>query len=374
MRSDELLTVGLEEEYLIVDPVSRAVRPCAESVIASAAKELGEDRVGDELTRFHIEARTTPCATMRQLGNQIREMRAVAAGAAAAHGLAVVSSGSPVLGDIVPPPLTPGARYARNLEIFRGLNDDQGTAGCHVHIGLADRRLAIEVSNRLRPWLPVLVALGANSPFWAGRYTGYASWRTLIWARWPVSGPPPHFESVGHFEELVGRLLAGGAVMDRQGLYWDVRPSVHVPTLEVRTADALMSARDTVLYASLVRALVATALRETERGEPVPNPAPEVVRAAYWRAARDGLRGQALDVRTDRLVPAADLADRLYAYVRPALERSGDREQADVAWEWLRGNGAGAERQRAAHRRRSSLSDVVDCLIGAVADPVDAQA
>ncbi|MER5302539.1 glutamate--cysteine ligase [Streptomyces lasiicapitis] len=365
MRSDGQLTIGVEEEYLVVDPASRAVRSCADAVASVAAKRLGAERVGDEITRFQIEARTRPHAELSQLAEEIREMRQAVFGAAAQQGLAVVSSGSPVLGDVLPLPLTPAPRYARSLEVFRALDDEQCAGACHVHIGLADRALALKVSNHLRPWLPVLVSLTANSPYWAGRDTGYASWRTLSWARWPIAGPPPYFESVAHFDELVGRLHASGAVMDPGGLYWDVRPSAHVPTLEVRVADALTTADETIVYAALVRALVATALHAVRAGDQAPNPSPEVLRAAYWRAARDGLTGQGFDAHSARPLPAEALADLLFAHVRPALERSGDLENVREGWAWLRGNGTGAHRQRRAHDRRTRLEDVVDYLITA---------
>lgn len=366
MRSDGHLTIGVEEEYLVVDPVSRAVRPCADTVASAAAKRLGEERVGDEITRFQVEARTRPHTGLGRLADEIREMRRAVSDAAVRQDLSVVSSGSPVLGDVLPLPVTPGPRYARSVEVFRALDDEQSAGACHVHVGLDDLALALKVSNHLRPWLPVLVSLTANSPFWAGRDTGYASWRTLSWSRWPVAGPPPHFESVTHFEELVGALRASGAVMDQSGLYWDVRPSAHVPTLEVRVADALMTAGETVVYAALVRALVETALRDVAAGERAPDPSREVLRAAYWRAARDGLNGHGFDVRSARLRPAGELADLLYAHVRPALERSGDLEAVRSGWAWLRSSGTGAHRQRAAHRRRARLEDVVDDLIAAV--------
>ncbi|GAA1906546.1 glutamate--cysteine ligase [Streptantibioticus ferralitis] len=361
--------MGVEEEYLVVDPVSRSVRPEADSLIAYAAKEMG-DGVSAEITRFQIEARTDPHTELAGLGAQLRSMRAVVARAAALHGLRVVSSGSPVLGAVTPPPLTEGPRYARSFDRFRALDDEQSICACHVHIGLADRSRALAVSNHLRPWLPVLVALGANSPFWAGRDTGYASWRAVTWARWPVAGPPPFFRSVAHFEEMVGQLSISGAIMDRSALYWDIRPSEHVPTLEVRVADAAMTVGDTLLLAAVIRALVDTALRAVDAGEPAPNPSPEVLRAACWRAARDGLGGQGLDLRTGRLVPAVVSADGLLTHVSAALKRHGDLGLVRASWARLRTHGTGADRQRAAHRRRASLHDVVDCLIASAAEGI----
>ncbi|MEU6825472.1 glutamate--cysteine ligase [Streptomyces atriruber] len=364
MTGERRLSVGVEEEYLVVDPVARTVRPYGERVAAAAAERLGKERVGDEITRLQVEARTEPHTCLGALADDIAAMRGAVADAARRQGLAVVSSGAPVLGEVSPFPLTPGPRYAASMAAFRALDDEQCTAACHVHLGIADRALALKVSNRLRPWLPVLVSLTVNSPYWAGRWTGYASWRTLSWARWPVAGPPPYFESVAHFEELVGRLHTAGAVMDPGGLYWDVRPSSHVPTLEIRVADAQMTAGETVLHAALVRALAQTELRAVRAGEPVVNPAPEVLRAAYWRAARDGLRGHGLDAHAQRLRPAPVLAERLYAHVRAALEDNGDGARVRAAWARLRARGTGAERQRAAHHKDNRLEDTVDALTG----------
>ncbi|MEU5899428.1 MULTISPECIES: glutamate--cysteine ligase [Streptomyces] len=368
MRAEGRMSFGVEEEYLVVDPASREVRPYGAQVAALAARRLGRERVGDEISRFQVEARTSPHTRLADLADDINAMRGAVADAARERGLTVVSSGAPVLGEVRPLPLTRGPRYAESLAAFRALDDEQCAAACHVHVGIADRATALEVSNRLRPWLPVLVSLTANSPYWAGRWTGYASWRTLSWARWPVAGPPPYFDSVAHFDELLGHLHAAGAVMDQGGLYWDVRPSAHVPTLEIRVADAQTTAGETVMYAALVRALALTELRAVHAGEPVVNPAPEVLRAAYWRAARDGLRGHGLDARTRRLEPAPVLAERLYAHVRPALRDNGDDAWFRAAWARLRAHGTGAERQRAAHRGGNRLEDTVDALAGCFRD------
>ncbi|WP_245239394.1 glutamate--cysteine ligase [Streptomyces sp. MZ04] len=358
----ERLTVGLEEEYLLVDPLSRKLGPYSEKVVAAAAPELGE-RVGTELTRYQVEARTEVHTDLSALTEQVRAMRAAVTVAAEQQGVRAISSGTPVLDEPAPPPVVPDPRYTRSVAAFRALDDEQTVCACHIHIGMPDHPAGtLQVSNRLRPWLPVLVALLANSPYWAGRDTGYASWRTMVWARWPVAGPPPYFESPAHFDELVGRCAATGAIMDRSGLYWDIRPSHHVPTLEVRVADAAYAAEDTALLAAVVRALADTALRAAASGEPAPRPEPEMLRAACWRAARDGLTGHAVDPLTGRLVPARTHVRRMLSWIRPALHRHGDLEVVRAGWARLCAEGNGADRQRAVHRRRSNLHDVVDHL------------
>lgn len=369
-RRAPAVTVGVEEEYLLVDPVSRKLSPSADKVVAGACGELG-DRVSTEITRYQVEGRTDPHTDLAALARQLRATRGSIARAAGRLGLHIVSSGTPVLGHPVPPPFTGGPRYAESLAQFRALDHEQSTCACHIHVGVPDLPTALRVSNHVRPWLPALVTLAANSPFWGGQDTGYASWRTLVWGRWPVSGPPPFFESQSHFEDLVGDLIATGTTLDRGGVYWDIRPSHHVPTVEVRVADAASTVDDTVLLAGVVRALADTALRETAAGLPPPRPEPEILRAACWRAARDGLGGAGIDLSTRRLVPAAAQVDRLLDRTRPALERHGDLPLVSAAWARLRAHGTGADRQRAAFRRHGNPVDVVDHLIASTARAED---
>ncbi|WP_399494259.1 glutamate--cysteine ligase [Streptomyces sp. P9(2023)] len=358
------LTVGVEEEYLLVDPVSRQVSPEAEKVVAEAAGELG-DRVTTEITRYQVEVRTDPHDRLTELADQIRYTRLAVARAAARQGLRIISTGTPVLGQATPAPLTAGPRYERSAAMFRALDDEQSACACHIHVGVPDLATALEVSNHLRPWIPVLIALAANSPYWAGRDTGYASWRTTIWGRWPVAGPPPFFESPAHFEDLVSGFLATGTVMDRGGLYWDVRPSHHVPTLEFRFADATTTAGETVLLAGIIRAMVATALQAIDAGDAALRPQPEVLRAACWRAARDGLAGEVIDLHTERLAPATHQVEHLLSLLEPVLRDQGDTELISSLWSRVRTEGSGAERQRAAYQRCGSATGVVDHLISA---------
>ncbi|MGW4161127.1 carboxylate-amine ligase [Streptomyces sp. NPDC004788] len=361
------LTVGAEEEYLLVDSVTRELRPEAAKVVAEAAAELG-DRVTTEITSYQVEARTDPHARLGEFAAQVRSMRAAVARAAARLGLGVISSGTPVLPQPLPPPITEGPRYARSVAAFGALDDEQSICACHLHVGMPDLETALQVGNHLRPRLPALIALAANSPFWQGRDTGYTSWRTLAWARWPAAGPPPYVTSRAHFEELVSGLTATGGILDRGGLYWDIRPSDHAPTVEIRVADATATAQDTVLLAAVVRALVGTALTDIEAGRPPLRPSPEILRTACWRAARDGLAGEAVDLRRHRLVPATALVEDMLADLRPSLLRNGDLETVTEGWAVLRTVGNGADRQRAAHRDGGGLIGVVDYLMNAMTE------
>ncbi|WP_329103706.1 glutamate--cysteine ligase [Micromonospora sp. NBC_01699] len=354
---------GVEEEFLVVDPETREAVPQAEAVLRRARPELG-DLVGGEITTLQVETKTAPCDNVADLHRQLVRGRAVIGAAAAAEGLRVVASGSAVLGDVVPPPIVSGERPARGTATFRGLHDEVAICSVHVHVEMPDRDRAALVSNHLRPYLPVLIGLTANSPYWAGRDTGYASWRTIAWHRWPVAGPPPYFTSAEHYDRTVDTLLDAGALVDLGTLFWDIRLSAHLPTLEIRVADVPITAEESALFAALVRALVVRVGVEVDRGEPGPGVPAELLRVAYWRAARDGLAGHGVDPLTGELWPAVELVDRLHRYVAPVLARNGDLPSVTSWLDRLLGSAAdGAVRQRRAAARRDRLTDVVDDLV-----------
>ncbi|MGY0234500.1 carboxylate-amine ligase [Longispora urticae] len=353
---------GVEEEFLVVDPVTRVVLPHAEAVIRRARERLGA-RVSGELTKMQLETRTDPCGSVKELHAQLTEARAVLGVSAAAEGVRVVATGSSVLAGTVPPPITEGARQDRGIAKYRGLHDEQAICAVHVHVEMPDRERAVRVSNHLRPYLPVLVTLTANSPFWEGRDSGYASWRTMVWPRWPVAGPPPFFTSAAHFDGMVETFLTAGTLVDIGTLFWDIRPSANHPTLEIRVADVPITAEESALYAALVRALVVHVGDAVDRGDDGPEIRAELLRVAYWQAARDGLDGHGLDVRTGLLVPAVEQVERLFETVRPVLEANGD---LDLVSGWLRrllDGGTGAARQRAAVDATGDLNAAVDLLV-----------
>jgi glutamate---cysteine ligase / carboxylate-amine ligase len=357
--SSDLLTIGVEEELFTVDLATRMVAPRAAAVLKHAGARLG-DRVGGEFTQMQLELRTAPHRNALELHDEICESRALLAAAAAQEGVGIVASGSPVLGSVVPAAITQGARQLQGDRMFRGLHDEVTMCAAHVHVGIADRERAILAGNHLRPILPLLIALAANSPYWCGRDTGYASWRTISWQRWPVAGPPPYFTSAGHYEQTVTALLSPGALVDRGTIFWDIRPSHHVPTLELRVTDVPLLASTTALLAVLMRALVARALEAVERGDPGPRVPAELLRAAYWRAARDGLDGYVIDVPSATLRPAADQIRKLLDDLAPML---GD--DLDPARRWLGellAGGSGAVRQRHA-ASSGGLTAVVDHLL-----------
>ena len=356
VNTPEPPTYGVEEEFLLVDPDTGEPAPL-NTAVAENAKRRGVD-LELELTTCQVETTSEVASSSADLRAELIRLRGVASDAAE-------EAGARLLAVALPPtlpqhfPVTDKPRYGRIAERFGMIAHEQGISGCHVHVAVADRDEAVQVSNRLRPWLPLLLALTANSAVYRNADTGHASWRSVLWARWPSAGPPPHFDSADEYDAAVREMLASGAMLDDGMVYWDVRPSANFPTVEVRVADVPATVADTVLFATLVRALVMTVLAEGERGEPVPPLSAHVLKAAYWTAARYGLDGQLVDLPGDRaLRPAAELLHALVERLEPALTVLGDYDMVRAEVERVLTTGNGAMRQQRAWRRREDVSDV----------------
>ncbi|MFJ6482105.1 MULTISPECIES: carboxylate-amine ligase [unclassified Streptomyces] len=352
------LTVGVEEEFLLVDARSFRVVPAAPLVLATAGGLPGE--LHPEGTRYQVEISTPIAHSAASLRAELAALRRTVGRAARAHGCRLLAAPSPVVAVEGPLHLTDDLpRQREQHRRFGALTDTLVSCGRHIHIGTLDVDTAVAVSNRIRPWLPTLIALAANSPFWGGRDTGHASWRAMAWSGWPSAGLPPHFTSTAHFRRSVQTLLGSGAALDTKMVYWDLRPSGHWPTLEIRAPDMSPDIDSAVLQAELARALVSTALREIAERRPEPAVRDDVLRLARWRAAHDGLEGFGLDPYSGTELPAADLAEALLDLVAPELAAAGDLDHAAKTLAGLLRDGSGAHRQRVAFARRQDLTDVL---------------
>ncbi|QFZ21093.1 carboxylate-amine ligase [Saccharothrix syringae] len=352
-------TVGVEEEFLVVDPVGGLPLPVAGEVV-DLANASGAD-LQPELTRVQVESNTPVCRTLDEVRGHLLEARSAATAAARRAGGGLLAVGVPLAGPMGQP-INDTERYGRIGRDYGMLAAEHGVCGCHVHVEVPDRETAVQVCNHLRPWLPVLLALTANSPIHQGVDTGYASWRSVLTSRWPCSGAPPYFTSAEHYDAVVGMLVDSGAVLDRGMVYWDVRPSDHLPTVEVRVSDVPATVEESVLLAALVRGLVVTAVEAVRRGERALPLCEQALRAAYWRAAHDGIEGEAVDLFANRRVPAAHLLHGLVRHVRPVLRRTGELREVNALMSEVLQGGNGAVRQRRALQRRGRLEDVVAVL------------
>ncbi|MFD5558837.1 glutamate--cysteine ligase [Streptomyces sp. NPDC127068] len=352
-------SVGVEEELLLVDVSSGEPRALATAVLAAVSREAPEDEdvFEQELHRQQLEFATRPQTDMGELAREIDRHRARAAGHAERLGATVVALGTSPLP--VSPSLGFGERYRWLEEHFGLTTQEQLTCGCHVHVSVASDEEGVAVLDRIRPWLAVLLALSANSPFWQGRDSGYSSYRSRVWGRWPSAGPVEVFGSADRYHAQVRDMVGTGALLDEGMVYFDARLSHTYPTVEIRIADVCLDASTSVLVATLARALVETAARRWRAGEPPSRQRVELLRLASWRAARSGVEGGLLHPATMRPAPAETVVRALFDHVRDALEDSGDALSAQEALEALLRTGSGARVQRELLTRTGDLRSTV---------------
>ena len=344
VRAAGAITLGVEEEFVLLDPSTGATVPAAPSLVRMLG---GEPGVRPELMRFQVETATGVCTGLDEAGRELVRLRRLAAEAAARLGCRLVACGvapyrTPGLAAVTPQP-----RYRELARRYGPVVADAGTCACHVHVGVPSRDLGVQVLARVRPWLAPLLAVTANSPIAGGHDTGWASWRYAIQSRWPTATPPAVWPDAAAYDTAVRRLIGEGAALDERNVYFLARLSPRYPTVEVRVADVCLDAGTAVLAAGLTRALVATALAEARRGTPVPAAPARQVTAALAAAARHGLAGAGIDPVTGQPVDATTLRSRLLDHVRPALSDHGDTATVTGLLRRLDDQGTGADRQRA---------------------------
>ncbi|MEV7992857.1 glutamate--cysteine ligase [Streptomyces sp. NPDC086077] len=351
-------TVGVEEELLLVDPESGEPRARSAAVLARAAHDHVEGFVFEkELHEQMLEFNTHPQTHMAELGAEIVRCRREAARNAGDIGCSVAALATSPLP--VKPAVGAHHRYQWMAEQYGIATQEQLVLGCHVHVAVESDEEGVAVVDRVRPWLSVLAALSANSPFWQGKDTSYSSYRSRVWQRWPSAGPTELFGSAESYRRRVADMMATETLLDEGMLYFDARLSRNYPTVEIRVADVCLHADTAVLVATLARGLVETAAREWQAGRGPAEHSVSVLRLAAWRAARSGLTGELLHPAPMRPAPAETVVRALLEHVSEALTDSGDLDRAKESCAELlrRGNGARVQRELLEHT--GSLREVV---------------
>lgn len=368
------LTLGAEEELHLIDVASRKLSARAPQVLS----RLPVTHYSAEIQRTTVETNTDVVQTLGGLREEILRLRRGVIDVAGSEGMGVAAVGTAPRSAYADFELTTTGRYGRMQEQYRLLVDEQLICGTQIHVGVTGPELAIQIAQRISRDLPVLLALSASSPYWNGHDTGYASIRSIIWQRWPSAGSTGPLAQAQEYEDLVADLIRSGVIADAKMAYFDVRPSSHAPTLELRVCDACPIVDDAVLIAGLFRAIVRGAEKDIAAALPHrPLPIP-IQRAAMWRAARGGLSSDLLDLGGRPLpVPASHAVRELLARVRPHLEEFGDYEEVRDLAETVLARGNSADRQRAAFAERGELDDVVDLALeethGPAGGPVPAE-
>jgi len=354
-------TLGVEEEYQIVDPATRALCQRVQPILDEADPSGGT--VEAELRMSQVEIGTPVCKTLDDVRAALARSRSEVIAAAATDGTLIGAAGTHPFSSWEDQSVTPKPRYLGLAQDHKQIALEQIVFGFHVHVGIRDQESAIQTMNRTYPWLGPMLALGSTSPFWMGKDTGYASFRTDIWGRWPMAGTPGHFSSRAEYDELMEVLVATGSIKEATKIYWDVRPSTRFDTLEFRVTDVCTTVEEAVMIAGLARGLAHRCHAAAVRGEAAPDVRPELVRAAKWHAARHGTEATLIDIPNRTARPAAEVIKDFLDFLRDSLEDLGDWDVVDALVGAALERGTGAARQRRAYERAGRLEDVVDLIV-----------
>lgn len=362
-RRAEVRTFGVEEEFLLVDEGTASPVGVAESSLARTAPGgTGDTTLTLEVKQEQLEAVSPVCSNLAELAAAVCRGRTRADEAARTTGARAAALATSVGRHSTHMVSSP--RYLNMAERFGLTLKEQLTCGLHIHVSIASPDEGVAVLDRIRVWLPVLLALSANSPYWQGKDSGYESFRYQAWNRWPTAGPTELFGSAAAYHRHIESLLAAGVLLDEGMVYFDARLSRHHPTVEVRIADVCLEAAHTVALAAVVRGLVETAARQWRAGRRAPQVSAAQLRLAAWRASRSGVEGELVHPLLQKPCSAADAVQALLAHIQPALLDSGDDAWVRKELGHILTDGTGSRRQhevlRSTGSRKAVVADAVE--------------
>jgi len=316
--------------------------------VAEAARPSTGHRLATEFKREQLEVISPPQTTLHGQLDAIMTGRAIADAAASSFGARAVALSTcpwPLTSSLVAEP-----RYRRMADRFGATAVEQLTCGFHVHVAITSPGEGVAALDRARVWLPLLLAMSANSPFWMGADTGYASYRYQAWSRWPTAGPSDVFGSIEGYKQHRSELLASGVPLDEGMLYFDARLSARCPTVEVRVADVCLIPQHATALATIIRALIETSVRQWRAGQEPPRVAGSVLKAWSWHASRFGMEEDLVSPLTGKPTPSIDVVGELLDFVGPVLKENGEHDAVVSLVNDIVDSGTGAERQRECYR------------------------
>jgi glutamate---cysteine ligase / carboxylate-amine ligase len=354
-------TLGVEEEFQIVDPETWELRSHVSELLASSVPVLG-DQIKRELHQSIVEVGTRICADVAELREEIFRLRRELTSSAERVGLAVAAAGTHPFSDWKEQVISPGTRYESIVEELQQLARSLLIFGIHVHVAMPDKQATIDLMNAVRYFLPHLLALSTSSPFWLGRDTGLKSYRTTVFRRFPRSGVPDHFGSWSEYENYVKLLVELHCIDDARKIWWDVRPHPTFGTLEFRVCDVPTRVEDTIAIAAVAQAIIVKLYRLYTKNMGFRLYRRALIEENKWRAARWGLDGQLIDFGKKAEVPMRDLAIELIDFVDDVVDDLGSRPYVEHVKNILR-DGTSADRQLKVYRETNDLKAVVQHLV-----------
>ena len=369
---DHAFTVGVEEEFQIVDPVTWELRSHVSELLASSAPTFG-DQIKPELHQSIVEVGTKICSSIGELAEEIIRSRRDLSDAAERVGLRVAAAGTHPFSNWMDQVLSPGERYKNIVEEMGQLARSLLIFGLHVHVAVPDRDSMISLMNEARYFLPHLLALSTSSPFWMGRDTGLKSFRTTVFRRFPRTGIPDHFGSWSDYEEYVNLLVKLRSIDNAKKIWWDLRPHPTFGTLEFRICDVPTAPRASIAIAALAQAIIVKLYRLRQRNLGFRRYHRALIEENKWRAARWGIDGKLIDFGKGEEVPMRDLAIELLAFVDDVVDELGSRREVEYVQKIL-SDGTSAERQLQVYKATGDLRAVARSLVEETRESVEQSA
>ena len=359
MKNDGFLTIGVEEEYQIIDSTG-ALHSHIDTLLAAAAPKLGE-KVKREMMQSVVEVGTTVCEDVEEARNQLGEMRQTLSELLRSEGMRLACAGTHPFSSWQEQQITDYERYKMLEEELQDVVRALVIFGLHVHVAIPDQERRIEVLNEARYFLPHLLALSTSSPFWRGRNTGLKSYRSVVWSRFPRTGIPPELSSYDDYQNYVEMLVKTGSIDNGKKIWWDLRAHPAFPTLEFRVCDMPTRLEETVCLAALMQAICAKLLKLRESNLGFRKYIPALIAENKWRAERYGIDGNLIDFGKQKEVPMRELALELVAFVDDVVDDLGSRSAVEYVHTILR-DGTSADRQLAVYKATGDTRAVVDML------------
>jgi carboxylate-amine ligase len=362
------LTIGIEEEYQIIDPETRELRSYITEILQEDDVILRE--VKPELHQSIVEVGTTVCRTPAEAGQELRRLRRMVYDLAAKKNLTIAAAGTHPFSSWMTQEITPLERYMGVRQDMQLLAQQLLIFGTHIHIGIEDREFMIDAMNVSRYFLPHLLCLASSSPFWIGRETGLKSYRSVVFRNFPRTGVPRAFGSWAEFSYLTDTLVRTGCIPDGSKIWWDVRPHHRYPTLEFRVLDICTRVDEAVCLAALLQAIVAKLWKMRRDNTTFRVYPSDLVEENKWRAVRYGLDGNLIDFGKQQELPARQLIRELVEwFIDDVVDELGTRKEVEYVYRIL-DEGASADRQLATWRRTGALEPVVDQLVAETLEDV----
>ena len=356
------LSIGIEEEYQTIDPHSRDLRSHIASELLPTAKRALQEAVKPEMHQAVIEVGTKVCHNIKEAREDIKQLRQQMITLAGENGLLLAAASTHPFADWKVQEIYPDERYQRVLEDMQMIARANLVFGLHVHIGIEDRNAAIHIMNSMRYFLPHILALSANSPFWMGMRTGFKSYRSKVFERFPRTGIPDTFANWSDYETFVNLLVKTGCIDNGKKIWWDIRPHPFFNTLEVRVCDIPMRLDETLAIAALIQAtmLMLWKLHASNKSYRIYGRA--LISENKFRASRYGLDGKLIDFGKEAELPERDLILEYLALIDDVVDELGSREEINYIHEMLK-MGTGADRQLKVFEETGDLKKVVDYLV-----------